>query len=179
MSEQDPPTPDQGTVRAAGPKSRRLPAPAVRPRPRLVVADVLYYQPAGGAPVSRESRFSRWLDDAAGDGVYVRPRATALEEWQPLDTGWVRECAQLLLENLEGKFTQLVPTQEEREAAARLVIQLGIGPEPGTEDPWITAFAEVPPGESCRLRPCGGPGTGYYVRCPVGPAKYAVTLVPR
>lgn len=133
---------------------------------RLTVVEKVYHQPFGKRAVLTQSKFTRGLETK--QQPYVR-YMEATEEWQVLDTGWLGDdVGHLILQNNEEVSRQVNPTEEEREAVAKRVIELGY-----TESEiWL-----VPPGESMR----GQPNRPQYLRyrCRHGTAEFTLTLIPK
>jgi hypothetical protein len=109
------------------------------------VTETVVHQAAGKQPTAISAMFSRPLksdEQPWQRDVKIGP------EWQPLDHGWVETAGQVVVENVEGKRLQLVPTVEERGEVDRMVIEIGV------DDNGVVAFARVPPrGESARWYP--------------------------
>lgn len=153
--------------------------PLAQPEPkevpdRLTVVETVYHQPWGEEPVAVESRFSRDLQTR--NQLFER-RCRVGEDWQPLECGWLGEAGMLVIENREGRFLQRVPTDEEREAAAAKVLEVGWEPDGATmHDPPATAQWIIPPGESIR----GQPATlkSLRLRCRSGECRFTVYLLP-
>ena len=85
----------------------------------------------------------------------------------------------LVVHNTEGKFLQVNPTDEEREEAARKVLEIcfavpihELGMAIKTEFTWL-----VLPGESMRGYPSHP--KELYIRSQLGVAKYTIHLLPR
>lgn len=137
---------------------------------RITVLETSYYQSADTEPKSSEKRFTRLLEQDE-EQPYGPRKMTITDEWKPLDTGWIETASFYCIENLEGRFTQTIPTQEEREAALLKTIELAIQTPSGT-----VVFCTLPPGEFQRV--------GYRdikrvrVRCLNGPAKAVATIYP-
>lgn len=97
------------------------------------------------------------------------------EAWQPIDQGWLDEAGVglLLLQNEEGRFTQTKPSPEEKEEAAKKVVEVGASFITGASG---MVFA-VPAGESARVP---NPDMNHLmIRCQHGTARVTVTLFPK
>ena len=150
-----------------------VPPPALPGRTRLTVTESIYHQSPEGEPVEIGYSGARFLE--TDEQVYSR-RTTVGEEWTPIDCGWLREsgASLLLLRNEEGRFTQVIPSPEQRGETQGRVVEVGVGTPHGE----VVPFAEVDPQESpLRLRPSDL--GSLYLRCRQGRAKVTVTLVPR
>jgi hypothetical protein len=126
----------------------------------------------GGEQATWESRFGRML--VTEEQPFVRKSKIGLE-WQPLETGWVKDCACILLINEEGKLGHVYPTEEEKREVAERIIELGT--VNGTDDSAVADW-EIPPGESFR----GSPALDLRllrIRCRQGEARYTLVLVPK
>lgn len=133
---------------------------------RITVVESLYYQPPnGGSPASYGSQFARWV--GTSEQPYVRRTQTHDAEWHPLDTGWVRNDALLLLSNESGKNMEVNPTKEELERISRQVLELSVAPD-------LPAFCSIPPGESARFQMRGK----LYLRSTVPNVFYLLHVLP-
>lgn len=131
--------------------------------PRLVVIGHYYHQNPPGQPRDVEVRFSRALKSE--DQPILGRRFTVGEEWQKLDFGWIKEPGLIVIENLEGRFTQKIPFPEEEAAAALKVLEIGAPDHP---------VMLVPTNEIASLTPAGE----VFVRCRSGSARYSLSVVP-
>lgn len=144
---------------------------------RLTVTDVVYYQHPEGAPLSLESRFTRLVE---GDDEPYSRRCRVGEQWEPLDSGWIGKVGHLALRNDEGKFTQVIPTVEQREAAMKKVVELGVLVQPAPGIPiaidLIVPVATIIVGESLRLTPTNF--SALRVRSLSGVARLTIIVCP-
>lgn len=142
------------------------PQPKLPPARLTVVEQVVHQVPTDpGGPAVATSRFSRPLKTL--EQTYKR-RMTVGETPTPLDCGWLRDsCGMLVVENAEGRFAQVYPTDEERAAVDARVVEVQFGAE---------AAILISPGESCRFQPIDP--TRIALRCRSGRAVVQVTLVP-
>ncbi len=131
-------------------------------RARVTVVDQTTYQsdevmlPLSDQPYS----FSVTSDERPYQRVY-----TVNEDWQPLDTGWVKEPHMLIVRNLPSNRATY-PTKEEANEAASAVVDLAVD---------MVIFGCVPVGESVRMYPI----TQLFARSRKGTAKISVTAVPK
>jgi hypothetical protein len=156
------------------------------PTNRLMVVEMLYHQSIEDQPTAFETRFARWLQ--TDEQPYVR-KAKATEEWQPLDTGWLQESSMLLISNVEGTVIDRQPSQEEQDALASRILELGLlvseaapskrtmHSQQGDQQSVVLPFGEIPPGETCRFSPVNL--DRILVRCRKRSARYSVTALPR
>lgn len=136
---------------------------------RITVVETVYHQTVPDQPTALESRFSRFL--ASDEQVYVR-RLTVGEDWQRLDTGWLKVASLLLVSNDEGRGQQVQPTDQERADIAARVIEVAHGEYRSAILPdWL-----IPPGES--LRGCPASLGNIWLRCRQGVARCTVVLFP-
>lgn len=146
-------------------ESRREIAPPIT-KDRLVVVESVYHLPVGRPPTMVDVRFSRFLFTEEQARV---KRCKATPEWAPFDTAWLSVCSVLVVENLEGKFTQKIPTLEIREEASKKVLEISFV---GHHDDCFL----VRPGESFRASPKSLPS--LRIRSVYGEASYQLTLIP-
>lgn len=139
-------------------------APPQKPRARLTVVEMVYYQAPGEQPESYTCNFCREL--LSEEQPYQRKKL-ATEEWKPLDFGWVDVAGQLVITNDEGKNRQVTPSPEELAVLAEKVIQVSTF---ATDFYW-----KVPPGESMRAYPSDHK---LFIRCTKGTARYTITVIP-
>jgi hypothetical protein len=134
----------------------------------ITVVESVYYAAAGEQPHVVENHFARRLTSA--EQLYVR-KTTVAEGWQPLDAGWVRLAAMIVLTNEEGRRSQVQPTSEEKAMTAVRVVEIGVlGPDR------VEAFALVLPGESCRFQPADT--RTLRVCCRQGQARITIAAFP-
>jgi hypothetical protein len=138
---------------------------------RIAVVEMVSFNSPGISSHSTDTRFVRHLK--SDEQPYIR-QLTIGEDWQPLDLGWVKNPSMIIIENREGSFMQVQPTREEREEAAKKVVEIGIrnGETEATWPDWL-----VRPGENFR----GSPSfidTKIEIRCQHGKAKVTVNIFP-
>jgi len=151
---------------------------------RLTVVESVYYQPPHGigeVTPPMETRFSRPIE--SDESPYRRVSVTIGSEWTKLDCGWLEDlpCGHLVIQNMEGKFTQRIPTAEQILESQSRVIELKFLPEsdfvPERELLSTTpVHIVIPAKESCRFQPQSL--KNLYLRCRNGEAKYTLTLIP-
>ena len=98
------------------------------PRPvgaRLTIVQSIYYQSPGLDPDQRESRYD--VEVNADEQPYYRRLTLEPDGIEFIDTQWVDDPGCLLIENLEGQQTQMMPTPEDIKAMAAKVIEVNIG----------------------------------------------------
>lgn len=142
------------------------------------VQEMVYYRPVQGEAKevvpAREGYFTRVLDSV--EQPYTRSYYIG-EKWEALKLGWIADegldVAQLVILNLEGSFTQAIPTKEARDEAAKKVIEIG------THDiasGFILTFSKIPIQESARFMPHSW--KQIRVRCLAGQCKITVAAIP-
>jgi len=132
----------------------------------ITVVETVYHSPFQQQPTSIATRFSRDLTTQAQP--YER-YLTATEKWDLLDYGWLEDnIGMLIIHNLEGEFTQTIPTPEEKEDAEKRILEIAFGPHTGQ---WI-----IPPRESMRGYPTSV--SDLWIRCSYKTAKYRLNLLP-
>ncbi|KKN23028.1 hypothetical protein LCGC14_0908990 [marine sediment metagenome] len=134
---------------------------------RLTVVSRAYHQRVGKEPKMVNSAFSRTLE--SHQQLYQR-ELEATEEWELLDCGWVESAGMLIIQNVEGQGLQRNPTEEEKEASAKKVLQLSYAVIDGSY--WL-----IPPGESIQAFP--SKVTLLYIRSQSGITEYTLTIFPR
>lgn len=132
---------------------------------QLTVVEHVYHQPAGEQPTGIETRFSRHLKTQ--EQPYCR-RLLIGEDWVALDHGWVNEASHMVVQNMEGRFTQVNPTDEQCKEVAARVIELGYQNAKGY---WL-----IGPGESLRGQP--NVLDGLMLRCQQGKAQVTINVFP-
>ena len=133
---------------------------------RLTVRETVYHHPFGHNPQVIETRFSHELETT--EQLYER-HLQVTKEWQPLDCGWLEDnVGMLIIQNDEGQFLYVNPTDEEREAAAKKTVEVSYKDEQG----WL-----IPPGESMRARPSHA--SELAIRCQSGVAEITLYLIPK
>lgn len=142
-------------------------------RDRLTVVSHVYHQRAGKDPKSIESKFCR---DLESKGQLYEREMEATEEWQPLDCGWVTDVGMMVVLNQEGQNLQVHPTDEEREATAKKVLELAYDFHDGTGPCGLHSWL-IPPGESFQGFP--SQAASLYIRSQSGVAEYTLYLIPR
>lgn len=145
-----------------------------RPPARIVVKDMVYHQVGAEQPTLLDlPGFTRRLK--TDEQVYKR--AMTVGEWTPLDAGWFkdRQCGMLVLENLEGHFTQVQPTVEERAEAEAKVVLLTFSNPLGNASIEQTDIV-IPPRETVRFQP--NDLGSIWLRCAAGRAKVQLNIFP-
>ena len=148
----------------------------------LTVVETVYYQPYSEEARGYDSRYQRRLE-SKDEEPYQR-RCKAGPEWQRIDIGWLAKSGKiglLLIENREGTFRHINPTDEERQKAESLVLEVGIligfdTNEAGKCVKVIEPIDRIQPRESRRSQPIRP--DKLYIRCVNGEAKYLVTTIP-
>lgn len=112
------------------------------------------------------------------------------EQWQFLDLGWFRgdnkldEVGDVTITNQEGKFTQTIPTPQEKQEALGKVLELGIRGNDGIYgDVDIVPFALIPASQDGFTLQhhhtiFSDPGE-VMIRCHKGTARYTVCVYPK
>lgn len=156
------------------PNGHVRPSPVFEPayfRSKLTVVETVYHQGANRQPTSTDSRYSRYLE--TDDQPYSRT-VTLDEAWKVLDIGWFAErqplrVRLLVIQNEEGKYLAIQPTDLERLALKEKVVEVSVG--------GISADWEVLPGESLRGSPSGDPRR-LRLRSRSGKTRCTYTLYP-
>ncbi len=133
---------------------------------KIVVKETTYWQSRGSNPQSVSASFSRLVNSE--EQPYIRTRLKVSEEWQPLDTGWLKGTSMVIVENLP-EVRQTIPTPEQIKAAKAKILEVG------TSD---SVFCHVLVGESIRISPPYGNVNGLRMRCLSGITSVTVTALP-
>lgn len=152
-------------------KMRELPRQARDGKAHIALIITHAHQIPGERATGGTERSGRFLKTK--DQPYGPRRLTVGPEWQPLDTGWVKEPGLILITNEEGlpKHVQVNPTPAEAAAAEARVVEVALR----TEQP--VPFARVPfRGECLMFTPI--PGREYLLRCVAREAKVVVLCYP-
>lgn len=126
-----------------------------------------FHQQPNAPPAVADPAWGRFVE--SDEQPWVR-QLTVGPEWQALDCGWVERAGLMVLQNTEGKFPQVIPTEEERAAVAARVVELAYKPCPAFAT-WVVrpGAAHVgEPGDVKLLR----------VRCRSGTARCTLYLFP-
>lgn len=144
-------------------------------RPRLTIVETISHQQPNGQPTSVDSRFGRYLQ--SGEEPYTR-KVMVTQNWEPLDCGWLDEASIVSIVNNEGRFTQVQPTQEQRELVEARIVEIGCRPELSEDARPYATFGLVRPGESYRGEPAVSLKS-LMIRCRSGQAKCTITIFPK
>jgi hypothetical protein len=129
----------------------------------LIVVESTVYQAEGREVVVVETRFGRPVKN--NEQAYRRETSVG-EDWEPLDSGWLKE-GMVVIENREGRFTQVQPSYEERAAAMARVVEVSFAE---------SADLLIAPLESLRCQPTRL--ESVKLRCRLGRANIVVSLFP-
>lgn len=126
----------------------------------------------GENPISIDPIISQ-LNLSVKEDHYSR-RIRVNQDWIPLDLGHLRadQVGLVVIENLEGRFLDVNPTEGERKEASKRIIQVSFG-DPTNASLAFPAPASLPyvgyPQDASRIA----------LRCPVGVAKCRIWVFPR
>lgn len=132
---------------------------------RITLCEQIYHRNLGFEPFHHTIRVSSLLSGT--DQVYQRRYKVGLD-WEPLDTGWIKEARYFWVENLGAPRGNLQPTPEEVEEASRQLIEISFRKEPD----WV-----IHPKDSVRL--CTPHLSGVEIRAREKPTMILITLIPR
>ena len=156
-----------------------IPAIQTLKQARLVCLDkVVFRSPTGGSIAPLDIGFTRILE--TDDQPYQR-RIEVDWGWHLVDLGWLDGgCSMIVVQNREGIFTQVQPTQEERDEAARKIVELSFWEIPAKESPRYKSETSgrwlIYPTECFR----GSPSSSQlFLRCRHGKARCTITAFPR
>lgn len=134
---------------------------------RVTIVEMVYHQQFNGQPFVFESKFSSTCEES--EQPYQR-YTKVVEQWQPLDCGWLRgRAGVILICNEEGKNLPANPSEKEKFEIASRVVEIR---HDGDKHSFI-----VPPKESIRIRTTDD--AKLLVRCLCGPAKIALCVFAR
>jgi hypothetical protein len=142
------------------------PIPIINPKDRLTVVQSFYHSVVGEEATRADGGFSRFLKTS--EQCYTRWLKVA-EEWIPLDTGWVTEVGLVVIKNVNTKFTQRQPTEEQKAEAAKKVLEVSY-----TKDSNRSFL--IPPGECYPFYP-SSPGE-LFLRCQHGQTRFDLWVYP-
>lgn len=147
----------------------------VLPRARIYGRELLAYQSPGKNPETVEHTFVRQLHTP--QAVWRLLEQVVSEEWTKVELGWISFSSMYRFENLEGRFTQVQPSLEERTSAERKCLEIGTltGVDAGGVL-MVAPFLLVPPREVMKFTPVSG--ARYYLRSRSGPCRYSLTIYP-
>lgn len=96
---------------------------------RVVHSGSIYFQCLNDQPVGLDIRYSRSV--VSEEQPYgPRRNIKAISEWKSLDLGWYadkpQEIGTIVLINQEGRFSQTIPTEQEKYEASLKVLELGV-----------------------------------------------------
>jgi hypothetical protein len=136
---------------------------------RLTMVLQMHHEHYGDNPHSVEARAWRLLGSTEVESW--SKRVTVKDEWMPLPLGWVEESevGYIVLENLEGKATLVIPSQEEKDELAKRIVQIG--------HPDNVVNIEVHPGFPQQLLPTSA--SKLMVRCLSQSASCRIHVFPK
>ena len=147
---------------------------------RLVVVESLYHCGEVGTPTNHDTRFNRIL--ATDEQPYSRIGIQLTEQWQPLQTGWLKDASMLVLTNLKAERRTLTAKGVPNPVQALLpdktgwvevgLAFTGLNDEIACQLP----FAHLPPGETLRFSPTNL--NQLLLRCAHGTARCNLLLLP-
>ena len=132
---------------------------------RITIVDSVYYEAQGAEPLQIKSGYSRMV--VSDEQPYMRTLKVS-QEYQILDSGWIKECGLLVIKNEEGSNPQKIPTVAEKEAIKGRIVELC---DDHSKLCWL-----VHPGES--LRACPISLVGLKLRCLSETAKVTLAVFP-
>lgn len=152
--------------RSAVPRNTIATQPTKVINDRITVVELISHQRVTLGERSPPVDSKYWRELKHSDQPYQRSY-TVTEDSKPLDIGWAREwpngIGMIHIANIEGAFSQTIPTQAEKDALAVRIVEVG--------SDWL-----IYPGESMRGVP-SSPNI-LNVRCRSGSAKITVTVYP-
>ena len=136
---------------------------------RLTVLLTVHHEQVGEQPQTFPLTYSDLLETTQES--YSR-RMRALEDWAPLDFGWIHpsEVGYIIIDNIEGRGLSVNPTPEEKALTASRIIELAY--VSSLDDCW-----EVPP-RWWFCNPVKRP-SDLRIRCQNGTASYRITAIPK
>lgn len=149
---------------------------------RLTMRPSIYYQvlkPTPEQPSAAE--LPACVRHLATDDQPFHKTITVGKDWQRLKDVrglWLEQASLVVIANREGRFTQLVPTLEERQAAEALVVDVVLtdfGMRPGGDG--TPAQLHVSPNGLLVAEPTDL--GGVWLRCPTGEAKCGLWVYPK
>ena len=132
---------------------------------RIVFQGQVAHQLPNEQPTAISLQYVKQLE--SDEQPYQR-RCKVGEEWEVLDLGWIEGKVSLIaIANLEGSFTQVNPTEEEKAESSHKILQIGCGNQ---------ALFDIPPKETF----VGSPSSvkELRIRCLSGYGKFNITIYP-
>jgi hypothetical protein len=171
VSDETPPQDPRELYRQLHPKAEPM-APKQRApedqRPtKITVTEQLVWQRSGRQPKSVKTGFELISKGVLTEPITLDPITVGPEPVQVDLSRWAR-VAQLIVENLEGHF-QVIPTPAEREQVMNRIVKLD-------HDPDGKFYQVVMPLAAQRYSL--EPGAPLYLKCPNGPARVTITVLP-
>lgn len=133
---------------------------------RLTIKQVIYHQQPGEQPTQVERSFSRTL--ATKDQPYSH-KVEVNEDPVAMETGWIKDIGTVVIQNEEGFFLQTNPTLEQKEEAAKKVLEVFVV----EGSPPLLVF----PKEDLRINPADF--SKLRIRSQSGISKFTLWLFPR
>ena len=140
------------------------------PLQKLIVKETIYWQSRGSKAQSVPSSFVRL--SISDEVPYVRPRLRVGEEWQSLDTGYLKTAGMVVIENIL-EVCKTIPTPEQAMLARAKILEIAV-----TRLKEIVPFCHVPVGEDHRFTPPMGSVDGFVMRCIKGETRVNITAFP-
>lgn len=131
---------------------------------RITYLLTIHHEYSADKPFTIDHRFSDRL--ATSEQSYNRIIKVG-EQWQSVDTAWVKELSFLVLVNNKPKYLSN-PSEEQKAEDAKKIVELGY---PGTP-PWIIRPGRPFVAEPSELQDCK-------IRCQQGIAEVTVSAIPR
>ncbi len=135
----------------------------------LTVAGMVYHRESPTEEAtSHDLTFSRVL--STQEQPYGPRKCKVDENWTPLDYGWLADkpISMILIKNLEGKFPQTQPTEQERLDASAKALEVGYE---ASEDGFSVLVGETQP-----FSPSNP--SALRIRSKSGIAQYSITVIP-
>jgi hypothetical protein len=138
-----------------------------KPSEKITFVETIYHQSGLDNPFAVDHRCIRVLS-GRGEQPYYRKTKVG-QDWAKLDFGWLAEKVDnvglVLVRNLEGVFSSVMPTEEMRATAKGKILELGVG----NTDARSTHLL-ILPNEQFRFTP--DVGCNYFIRSRSGISEF-------
>lgn len=149
---------------------------APQPKNRVTIVENIYFQERfGGSSILPVG--TPYAYEVESEELPFQRKFKAGPEWKSLPgvSDWLDGKAGLIkVENVEGQYLQVNPTDEEKQDISKRIVEIGI-----KVGDVVYPFAEAHPGRSFRIEAYSGGEVQYMLRARHGVASYWLHVFPR